>query len=146
MLSHADYALTELCVWREAQGEGRAGQIAVAWVIKNRSDTSGLSPYEVVTTKWQFSSMTAPGDPNLGKFGNALDPIWQQCQIIADGVLEGTISDPVSGATLYYNPNAIETTATIVLPNGNSIPYPHGWDKNVHFVSQIGKHYFFKEP
>lgn len=146
MFSHADYAAVEICVWREAQGEGRVGQIAVAWAIKNRSIRYNLTPYEVVTKKWQFSSMTAPGDPNLGKFGLVLDPTWQQCQIIADGVLDGTISDPVNGSTLYYNPLAIETTASLKLPEDRDIPFPQNWNvSKVEFVAQIGKHYFLKE-
>lgn len=146
MLSHADYALTELCVYREGSGEPRAGQVAIAWSVKNRVLKHGTTPYEEVTKKWQFTSITGTGDPNLTRFGDQHDPTWQQCQIIADGVLEGSIGDPTNGSTLYYNPDAIETDVEITLTDGRVIPFPKTWNRlAVRFVLQIGKHYFFQE-
>lgn len=146
MLRPIDIAFVSLCVYREAAGEGREGQIAVAWNIVNRMNKRHSSPYAEVVRPWQFSSITAPGDATLTKYGSESDATWQQCQLLAADVLEGQIADPTSGSTLYYNPNGIKTTSTISLPDGRTIPFPSTWDSTkVEFVIQIGKHFFFKE-
>jgi spore germination cell wall hydrolase CwlJ-like protein len=145
-MTHADYFMTSLCLFREAAGEGREGQIAVAWNIVNRTNKRHSTPYAEVVRPWQFSSITAPGDVTLTKYGSETDATWQQCQLLAADVLEGQIADPTSGSTLYYNPNGIKTTSTISLPDGRIIPFPSTWNAaKVEFVIQIGKHFFWKE-
>lgn len=58
---------------------------------------------QVITHKWQFSGMTAPGDPNLIKWPQE-DSISVDCFAAADEALASPGPDPTSGATLYYDP------------------------------------------
>jgi len=56
-------------VWGEARGESVKGQIAVAWVIKNRADNPrwwGKTIEEVCLKKYQFSCWLE-SDPNKAK-------------------------------------------------------------------------------
>lgn len=146
-LNHADYFMTALAVYREAGGEPREGQVAVAWNIRNRTFRNNTSPYAEVIRKWQFTSITGDGDVNLTRYAADTDLVWINIQIIASSVLEGSLTDPTDGANLYYNPRAIKTSAFYDLPTGERIPFPHNWNPDVvTFKVQIGKHYFFKEP
>lgn len=145
-MDHDDYYMTAQTTYREAEGEPRAGQIGVAYNIKNRATKHGTKPYDEATKHLQFSGNTLKGDPRLIVYGKTLEPIWEQCKIISTNVLDGTLNDPTDGADLYYNPDAIQTNQSITLPDGRVIPFPQGWNPDdVEFKIQIGKHYFFKE-
>jgi spore germination cell wall hydrolase CwlJ-like protein len=138
MLTHADYFMTSLCLWREARGEGEAGMTAVACVIRNRAAKHGTAPYAEVTAPLQFSSVTDGGngttrkpDPQLSKYPKASDPSWAAAQGIAAGVLDGSVKDVTGGATLYYD---------------DSIPFPASWDKSkTRPAAKIGRLNFFTE-
>ena len=146
MLTHADYFMTALCVEREGRGEPREGQIAIASTVRNRTLMRHTTPYEEVIKPWAFTSITGKGDPNLTIFPPINDPLWINIQILSAGVLEGTIADPTEGATLYYNPLAIESKSVIHLSTGKVIAFPEKWNPDVvEFVIQIGAHYFFRE-
>lgn len=106
-MTQADYdkALLALVLWREARGEALETKRLVAWSIKNRvSHPSwwGVDWGSVITKRWQYSSMTAPGDPNLIRWPLQTDTSWQACMQIAGEVFEGT-TDLASGATHYFD-------------------------------------------
>jgi spore germination cell wall hydrolase CwlJ-like protein len=125
-----ELALLALVAWREARGEGEAGLIAVCWAIRNRVEHPkwwGDSYSTVIVKPWQFSSMTAPGDPMLLKWPVQPDEVFGQCLEIADGVIHGTIPNPIGEADSYY--------ATTI-----KAPY---WAKEEQFVVQIGRHKYF---
>ena len=120
-----------LCIYREARGEGTEGQIAVACVIRNRVRRNMTSYYSEIVKPWQFSSITAKGDPQLSVWPNILDTTWKQCQDIAAEVANGTVPDPTGGATLYY---------------ADSIPFPASWNRSkVAETVKIGHQTFFRE-
>lgn len=128
---HVDYALTALCLWREARGEGELGMTAVASVLRNRTLHRGTSYFAEVVRPWQFSSITATGDPQVNKFPPAGDADWELAQRVAAAVIEQARPDPTGGATLYYD---------------DSIRFPPGWDKTrVQATVKIGRLNFFKE-
>lgn len=130
-MTHADYFMMALCLWREARGEGRDGQIAVGCVIKNRVNKHMSSVYTEVVKPWQFSSITATGDPQLGKYPVLLDTGWGRIQELARALCDGEIQDTTGGATLYY---------------ADSIPFPSTWDKSkLTETVKIGHHTFFVE-
>jgi hypothetical protein len=94
----------------EARGEGQAGQIAVAWTIRNRVNDGKTSSwwgegYSGVCLKaWQFSCWNK-NDPNLGYLSGAkLIPFreFAQAQIAADQIMAGKVPDSTGGATHYY--------------------------------------------
>jgi len=145
-MTHADYFMMALCLWREARGEGRDGQIAVGSVIRNRSIKRMSSVYSEVVKPWQFSSITASGDAQLAKYPVLLDTGWKQCQEIAQAICDGEIADATGGATLYWNPNGIESDATFKLNDGSVVKFPKTW--SVHAVKEtvvIGNHVFLQE-
>lgn len=98
--------LLALCLWREARGEVLASKQAVASSIRNRTlrpSWWGNDIASVVTKRLQYSSMTAPGDPNLVQYPVENDTAWLACVEIAGDALDGTLPDTASGATSYFD-------------------------------------------
>ena len=131
-MNYSDWykAVLALVIWREARGEGAEGMRAVAHVIKNRVDASHLpdSWDTVIERKWQFSSMTAPGDPMLVQWPIHPDASFAQAMKIAAEVFSGSDPDLTSGATHYCNLNVCHPA----------------WADTLHQVAVIGHHTFFR--
>jgi len=131
------YALVlyALVLWREAQNQNDATIRAIAWTIKNRVAKPrwwGMNLIGVLTKKWQYTSLTGTGDPNLIKWPEEGDGVFARCLRIASSTLsniEGEI-DPVKGATHYYS------TDLKVLPE---------WVSALPWVCDIGPFKFFIE-
>lgn len=109
----------ELFVWArtiygEARGEGLAGQIAVAWVIRNRVTTDlgndgkpdwwGEGVIGVCRAPRQFSCWNKE-DPNSVVIQQVTfdDPVFQQCVYVAIGVAHGIWPDPTAGSKHYHS-------------------------------------------
>lgn len=117
-----------LTMWREARGEGRTGMRAVGHVIENRVHT-GMGDWDhVITKKWAFSSMTAPGDPELVLWPDSPDLVFESAMLLAEDIYNGTDPDITNGATHYFNPH-------VVLPT---------WAKSMTLVAEIGNHVFYR--
>ncbi len=126
-----DEGFLALCLWREARGEGRDGMVAVGSVIRNRVHRDRSTYYDEVTRRLQFSSLTAPGDPELTVYPTLSDESWKLASEVAGGILAGSLADPTGGATLYY---------------AVTIGFPATWDRSrCRFTKQIGRHRFFRE-
>ena len=123
-------------LWGEARGESLAGQIAVAWTIRNRvKDGNARSwwgeDYAGVCQKpYQFSCWNK-NDPNYPYLSGA-KPIpfreFARAQIAADHVIAGTAPDPTGGATHYYS---------ITMPNAPK------WTEGAMRTLRLGHHIFF---
>jgi len=119
-----DLFLLALCIWRESRGEILQAKQAVAWTIKNRASNpswwGGPSLVSVILKPWQFSSFNAK-DPNSVKFPQPTDTSWQASLEIAQQVVNGTVPDPTSGATSYFdksldaNPPSWATVGSMIL-------------------------------
>jgi len=98
-------AILALVLWREARGEGHNGMRAVAHVIKNRVDATHLPDQweDIIEKKWQFSSLTAPGDATLVTWPKQPDLSFEDAMQIATAVIMGTDSDLTLGSTHYAN-------------------------------------------
>lgn len=118
-----------VCIWREASGEGIPGMEAVAWVILNRCKRHDQTAAQVCLAKWQFSSMSAPGDPGMMRWPEITDNSFKAAYDAWTGALSGTVKDPTGAATLYY---------------ATSIPAP-GWTERSTFTVQIGSQRFYRE-
>lgn len=126
----ADIVFLALLIWREARGEPYMGKVAVAWTVRDRVEHPkwwGDSYSGVMARRWQYSSLTAPGDPQLTKWPIFPDPTFATCLEIADRVIHGTVENPFPGADSYH--------ATSI-----SAPY---WAKEEQFVGAIGGHKFY---
>jgi len=126
----ADVTFLALCIWREARGAPLEAQAGVACSILNRVDRPswwGRSITEVLFKRWQYSSITAPGDPQLTTWPGTRDPWWAQCLTVARDAIEGRLPNPVPGADSYYD---------------LSIPPPK-WATAETFVKQIGRLRFY---
>ena len=125
-------AVLALVIWREARGESYAGKVAVASVIRNRVNATRLPDQwdDVIERKWQFSSMTAPGDAMLVQWPHDGDQSWLDSMNVAEGVFDGTIADNTDGSTLYAN-------LSVCHPNWNFAELTQ--------TAIIGAHTFFKE-
>lgn len=122
-------AALALVLWREARGESHDGKRAVAHVIRNRVMASHLPDQweDVIEAKWQFSSMTAPGDGMLVQWPKQPDAAFEDCMKIAENVFEGIDSDNTNGATHYANLSVCDPT----------------WAHTLKQVAVIGHHTFF---
>lgn len=126
-----EVALLSLCIWRESSNRPLAVQQAIGCSIRNRVNSPrwwGNSWSTVICLKYQYSSMTNPGDPNLVRWPLASDPSWIQCMGVAQEVYDGTLTDSTSGATNYYD---------------DSIP-PPDWAAKMDFTVQIATTLFYK--
>lgn len=90
-------------IYHESRGEPVAGQIAVAWVIKNRVDDGGY-PTTACGVVYQPSQFT---DIRKAR-PNYRSPEWKQAVEIAVLVWLGAINDPTHGAMYYYAHNKID--------------------------------------
>jgi spore germination cell wall hydrolase CwlJ-like protein len=125
-----DVVFLALGVWREARGEIFEGKLAVACSIMNRVNRPswwGKTVLEVMTKKWQYSSMTDPKDKQLTMWPTKFDPVWMECLAIARGVRLGQYSHPAPGADTYHD---------------ISIATPPSWG-DPPLVKQIGRLKFF---
>lgn len=101
-MTPTDQFMLALTIWRENRGGGFPGMQSVANVIVNRAKARGTSPYQECTRAWQFSSITAKGDPQLGLWPSLGDPSWQLAEGIAQAAANGSLDDITEGATSYY--------------------------------------------
>lgn len=115
-------------IFGEARGESFKGQVAVAWVIKNRSVNRGLSVKDVCYAPKQFSCWNVE-DPNREKMLAATftDSHYLRAFGIAALVSLGDLKDPTDGAD-HYHTTAIE-------------PY---WAKSMHTTLLEGHHRFLR--
>jgi hypothetical protein len=116
----------------EARGEPFLGQVAVAWVIRNRQEHhvrwQGMCLADICTSRAQFSCWNAK-DPNRPVI-QALtldDPIFVHALHVALTVLGNEIGSPVGLATHFYA--------------GTRVP---AWAKGKTPVVVIGRHRFFE--
>jgi N-acetylmuramoyl-L-alanine amidase len=124
-------------LWGEARGESLAGQIAVAWTIRNRvydgkSESWWGEGYAGVCQKpYQFSCWNK-NDPNYVYLSGAKQIPFRefaQAQIAADQVMAGKVPDPTGGATHYY---------------ATTMPKPPAWAVGAKQMLQLGRHVFLK--
>ncbi|KPN92467.1 cell wall hydrolase [Pseudomonas nunensis] len=125
-------------LWGEARGEGLAGQIAVAWAIRNRVDDGRTKSWwgegyaGVCQAPYQFSCWNN-GDPNFDYLSGA-KPIptreFALAQIAADEVIAGNVPDPTDGATHYY---------AIAMPEAPA------WATKAKQTLMLGGHVFFRD-
>ena len=100
--------LAAVCIWREARGESIASKTAIWHVIQNRAaDPEHRWPRSisaVVAQHAQFSSMTAPGDPNLIQWPTSSPSAdWNaflDCQSVVQSPLN---ADPTEGSNMYHS-------------------------------------------
>jgi len=137
-----DRDVLALTLWGEARGEGLAGQVAVAWTIRNRvemdlsndgkPDWWGEGYTDVCRKAWQFSCWNS-SDPNFPYLvGEKPIPAAQMriARQAATAVIEGQLPDPTKGATHYF---------------ATALTQPPKWAGKSKQTLVLGRHVFFKE-
>jgi len=120
-------------LYGEAANQGPEGLAAVAHVIRNRANLTGLSPDEVVQKSGQFEPWS---NPQSRERLTALKPEqYAQAKAVMDDVLAGRIPDPTGGATHFLNPD-LQTRLGRPLPDW--APADQG--------QRIGQHVFYSYP
>jgi|SRR5215831_16007669 len=139
--------ITALTIWRENRGGGHDGMQSVLNVIKNRSIKRKSSLYEESIRPYQFSSMTAPRDPELILFPKVGDPQMDIAIDLATQASIGTLDDLTLGATVYYNPSGLlGALGRFTKPDGTIVPFPDNWDRNkLVYTTEVAGHLFFRE-
>jgi N-acetylmuramoyl-L-alanine amidase len=103
---YADITFLALTVWREARGEPREAQVAVAWTVLTRASRPGWWGRSITSClwkRWQFSSLTDPTDRQLTTWPEAEDASWQHCLEVAYNVCADTERTPFPDATHYHD-------------------------------------------
>lgn len=101
-----DIVIAALCCWREARGETTAAKTAQLCCVRNRVKAHWINDWnfqDVCEHPWQFSGMTAKGDPNLSVWPKSTDPTWKECLMLADDVVNERRDDPTGGAVFYHD-------------------------------------------
>ncbi|MCE0464918.1 cell wall hydrolase [Pseudomonas uvaldensis] len=137
-VSERDRDILARTLWAEARGEGLAGQIAVAWTIRNRVEDGKTKSWwgegyaGVCLKPYQFSCWNQ-NDPNY-PFLSGAKPIppkqIAQAQRAADLVISGAEPDITKGATHYY---------------ATTMPKPPAWAAKATQTLRLGNHIFFKD-
>ena len=97
-----DQVIGALTAWKENRHGGIPGMQSVLNVLINRAAHRSTDVYTEAVRKWQFSSMTAPGDPNLILYPADSDPQWAEALALAEQAASGLLDDITGGATSYY--------------------------------------------
>lgn len=71
-------------------------------VVMNRVHRNNSSAYDEIMKPEQFSSMTSPGDPQLGLYAKDNDPQWLLAQALSTKALSNVLPDITGGALSYY--------------------------------------------
>ena len=144
-----DYAEVEreilaMTIAGEARGEPIQGQIAVAWVVKNRADNPkwwGNDIISVCLRRYQFEMYNFLVKEEIDwrdlYMGIRQHSQWDAIRAvtkrihraIAEAVIVGLIPDPTSGSTHYYNPKYASPA----------------WANDLEYVKTIGQHRFYRE-
>lgn len=120
-------------LYGEAVNQGPEGLAAVAHVIRNRANLTGLSPDDVVQKPGQFESW---GNPQTRERLAALKPEqYAQAKAVMDDVMAGRTPDPTGGATHFLNPD-LQQRLRRPLPDW--APPDQG--------QRIGQHVFYSYP
>ncbi|NUT85300.1 cell wall hydrolase [Pseudomonas corrugata] len=133
-----DREVLALTLWGEARGEGFAGQVAVAWTIRNRVEDGkakswwGEGYIGVCLKPYQFSCWNK-NDPNY-PFLSGAKPIppeqFAQALRVADRVISSTGPDITRGATHYHAITMLK---------------PPAWAAKATQTLRLGNHLFFKD-
>lgn len=136
-----------LCAWRENRGGQRIGMQSILNVLANRASRDNTTLYAEAVRRLQFSSLTAPGDPELTLWPAESDPQYAVAEQLTQQSVTGQLIDLTQGATDYYAPQQIvKSTKTFTIPGGATVPFPSGWNEGkVEFTVEIANQLFFKE-
>jgi hypothetical protein len=125
---------------------------SVANVIVNRMAKRGTDATTECLRPWQFSSMTAKGDPQLSLGPDATNgpswASWLTALSLVQEVANLNLPDITGGATLYFAPSdmAPSETQPYTLPDGTQTVLPKEWDASkVTFTTEIKGQLFFTE-
>jgi len=120
-----------IAIWREARGTGETGMTAVGYSIMERVEHPtwwGHTLAEVLAKKWQYSSLAAPGDPQLILWPVDEDVSWRLAMAVADAVLAKSVPNPVPAADSYFD-------ASISPPK---------WATPKRFIGKVGRLSFYR--
>lgn len=141
-----DKVFAAVCAWKENREAGIPGLTSVINVLQNRANRDRTDIYSEAVKRLQFSSLTAPGDPELVLWAADGDAQWQQALVLAKRAGNGALDDITGGAMDYYAPKGQTWTKRYTLPDGTVIPFPDSWDESkVVYTVTIGGQYFFRE-
>jgi len=131
----------QLCVWREARGEGEDGMRGVGHVIANRVGAPGFAHtlHDVIYGRNQFSSMSISSDPEYNLEPHPEDLQYAYLRSISSQILDGTDPDITLGAHYYDVAGTKNGWFTRVISGPDEMGTPEH-----PFLVQIGKQRFYR--
>jgi hypothetical protein len=128
-MTDADIVIGALCAWRENRHGGVQGMTSVINVLMNRAQKRNTCVYIEAVKPWQFSSLTAPGDPQLILFPTKGDAEFQTALYLMQQADAGTLADITGAATMYY---------------ADSMATPPYWVSSYTFTVEVQNQRFYK--
>lgn len=101
MIAYYELVLLALMMWREARNQPPSIRLQVGWTVLNRVMNPkwwGNDVVSVITKKWQYSSINAPGDKQMGLWPAVDDGVFIECLQQAGVLLH---DDTISRVILY---------------------------------------------
>lgn len=137
--SPADLDVLARTIYGEARNQPFEGQLAVAWVIRNRTARAlrfGATIAEVCLKPLQFSCWNR-NDPNFAKVVTVHEPdlALTKAGAAARMVLTELSGDPTFGADHYFTTN----------PPPGETKWPPEWAAGMKRTAIIGDHVFYRE-
>lgn len=139
--NHHDVVTLARTLWGEARGEPLEGQVAVAWVIRNRASRSQFAgklvgregaAAAVCLAPWQFSCWNE-SDPNRAKLLVLREDQCRREIGVASNVLDGLVPDPTNGADHYHT----------IDPPAWAEAWPPTWAPSMRETARFGGHVFY---
>jgi len=123
----SDILWLALCIFFEARGEPLEGQLGVAHVVINRSETRNLSIEEVIKQSNQFSWYNK--DHKVSTVAKELSAFFDSVQVVYLCSEERIENKDFWGAEYFFNP-------TLASPI---------WAKAFTHVKTVGNHAFYRD-
>ncbi len=131
-LQAGQIGLLGLLLYREARGAGSLARLAIAFTVTERTKHGGwwgTDLASVIRHPLQYSSLTAPHDPQLSVYpASDNEFVWLDCLTCAMQALNGSVANPVPEADSYYD---------------DSIAPPE-WATDANLIRKIGRLNFHK--
>jgi N-acetylmuramoyl-L-alanine amidase len=105
----SDQDVLAATLWVEGRSLNLLGRVAIGCVVRNRMVRRQQTAKQVCLARLQFSGWwRSGGSANydalvylLEDLANTTDPLWRECQWIAQGILIGACRDVTKGADHY---------------------------------------------
>ena len=97
-----DVEILARMIFGEQRNQGRNAMVVAAWIVRNRYDAGWGQSYHALLTDTEFHALRTTRTQNMAGLTGPDAQVWATAQQVAQGVIDGTISDPTNGHGFYF--------------------------------------------